>query len=229
MAHNRIPTRRGEPPAGAHPHGSPRRPRQETAAAPFPPIDPTRVDCTAFRTGNAAQCYQTAHEVFQLASLILSQFAANDFAAAERILPNTPQMFPDGTVIRGIDPDVLPTIAAWAAATISPSSRSTIPSRRPLDKDLVILFGGLLSPSWTTSMGGGSHHHDAQTEMFRRNPQMPRGWELVYEQIPIRAGHPRVRREHLPVWTLWSVRSFPWVWSRIVNDRTCDGSGFPAP
>jgi hypothetical protein len=25
--------------------------------------------------------------------------------------------------------------------------------------------------------------HDAQTELFRRNPQMPRGWELVYEQI----------------------------------------------
>jgi hypothetical protein len=43
----------------------------------FPPIDPSRVDCTAFRTGNEAQCYETANEVFQLGSLILSQFAAN--------------------------------------------------------------------------------------------------------------------------------------------------------
>jgi hypothetical protein len=55
----------------------------ETPQPPFfPPIDPSRVDCTAFRTGNEAQCYKTAHEVYQLNLLILSQYAANDFANA---------------------------------------------------------------------------------------------------------------------------------------------------
>src|SRR5438128_6972703 len=111
----------------------------------FPPIDSSRVDCTAFRTGNEEQCYRTANEVFQLNSLILSQFEANDFAAAEQdTLPTTPQLFPDGTVIRGIDPDVLPTIAAWAGSSdFAFVSIDDAFMYRPLDKDLVILFGGL--------------------------------------------------------------------------------------
>src|SRR5215471_525761 len=72
----------------------------------FPPIDPARVDCTAFRTGNAAQYYATANEVYQLNLLVLSQFEANDFATAEQdTLPNTPQLFPDGTVLRGVGPE----------------------------------------------------------------------------------------------------------------------------
>jgi len=111
----------------------------------FPPIDPSRVDCTAFRTGNEEQCYETANEVFQLASLILSQFAANEVAAAEQdTLPTTPQLSPDGTVLRGIDPDVLPTIAAWIGSNnFAFVSTDDTFMYRPLDKDLVILFGGL--------------------------------------------------------------------------------------
>src|SRR5262249_23743238 len=111
----------------------------------FPPIDSSRVDCTAFRGGSTAQCYATANEVYQLASLILSQFAANDWDGAEQDpLPTTPQLFPDGTVIRGIDPEVLPTITAWLGSSnfvlVSLADAFTY---RPLDRDLVILFGGL--------------------------------------------------------------------------------------
>jgi hypothetical protein len=152
----------------------------------FPPIDPSRVDCTAFRAGNEEQCYSTANEVFQLASLILSQFAANDWAAAEQdTLPTTPQLFPDGTVIRGIDPDVLPTIAAWIGSNnFAFVSIADTFMYRPLDQDFVILFGGLNFTLVDYEHGGMVRTiHDAQTEMFRRNPQMPRGWELVYEQI----------------------------------------------
>ena len=152
----------------------------------FPPIDPSRVDCTAFRTGNEEQCYETANEVFQLASLILNQFATNDVAAAEQdTLPTTPQLFPDGTVIRGIDPDVLPTIAAWIGSNnFAFVSTDDTFMYRPLDKDLVILFGGLNFTIVDYEHDGMVRTiRDAQTEMFRRNPQMPRGWELVYEQI----------------------------------------------
>jgi hypothetical protein len=51
----------------------------------FPPIDPSRVDCTAFRTGNEAQCYKTAHEVYQLNLLILSQYGSRTWGL--RIIP----------------------------------------------------------------------------------------------------------------------------------------------
>ena len=159
---------------------------QEPPPPIFPPIDPSRVDCTAFRTGNEEQCYETANEVFQLASLILSQFAANEVAAAEQdTLPTTPQLFPDGTVLRGIDPDVLPTIAAWIGSNnFAFVSTDDTFMYRPLDQDLVILFGGLNFTIIDYEHGGTVRTiRDAQTEMFRRNPQMPRGWELVYEQI----------------------------------------------
>jgi hypothetical protein len=92
---------------------------QEPPPPMFPPIDPSRVDCTAFRGGNEEQCYEIANEVFQLGSLILSQFEANDWAAAEQdTLPTTPQLFPDGTVLVGGSRD-LPVIEPGLAATIS--------------------------------------------------------------------------------------------------------------
>jgi hypothetical protein len=84
----------------------------------FPPLDPSRVDCTAFRTGNEAQCYRTANEVYQLNLLILSQYAANDFAhAGLDVLPHTPQLFPDGTVIYGVGPENVPVIADLVGST----------------------------------------------------------------------------------------------------------------
>src|SRR4029453_15970627 len=80
----------------------------------FPPIDPSRVDCTAFRTGNEEQCYRTANEVYQLNLLIPREFETGDFASAEQdVLPNTPQLFPDGTVVYGVGPENLPIYAAF--------------------------------------------------------------------------------------------------------------------
>jgi hypothetical protein len=55
---------------------------------------------------------------------------------------------------------------------------------RMLDKDMVVLYGDI-----DYTILDHEHErtlrtlHNTQTEMFRRNPQMPRGWELVYEQI----------------------------------------------
>jgi hypothetical protein len=152
----------------------------------YPPIDPSRVDCTAFRTGNAEQCYRTANEVYQLNLLILSEFEAGDFASAEQdVLPTTPQMFPDGTVIYGVGSENFPVIAAWASSndfafvSIDDAFRA-----RPLDKDTVVLFGRIYFTIVDYEHGGKVRTiYDAQTEMFRRNPQMPRGWELIYEQI----------------------------------------------
>jgi hypothetical protein len=152
----------------------------------FPPIDPSRVDCTAFRAGNEEQCYRTANEVYQLNSLILSQLEAGDLATAEQdTLPNTPQMFPDGTVIFGVGPETFPVIAAFVGSnnfdfvSVDEEFRA-----RVLDKDIVVLFGHINFTVIDYEHGSTVRViHDAQTEMFRRNPQMPRGWELVYEQI----------------------------------------------
>jgi len=152
----------------------------------FPPIDPSRVDCTAFRTGNEAQCYKTANEVYQLNLLILSQYEAGDFAnAGLDVLPNTPQMFPDGTVIYGVGPENFPVIAAFVGSNdfefVAIGDEFTA---RVLDKDTVVLYGRINFTILDHEHGGTVRIiHDAQTEMFRRNPQMPRGWEFVYEQI----------------------------------------------
>jgi hypothetical protein len=45
--------------------------------------------------------------------------------------------------------------------------------------------------------------HNAQTEMIRRNPQMPCGWALVYEQIGDRTpwlGDQQSERSSLTTW-----------------------------
>jgi hypothetical protein len=155
----------------------------------FPPIDPSRVDCTAFRGENEEQCYRTANEVYQLNLLVLSEFEAGDFASAEQdVLPNTPQLFPDGTVVYGVGPENLPIYAAFFGS--NNFSGVTIVSiddefqARVLDKDTVILFGSVIFKVADYTQNGILRTlHNAQTEMYRRNPQMPRGWELVYEQI----------------------------------------------
>lgn len=159
---------------------------QPPRPALFPPLDPSRVDCTAFRTVNAAHCYKTANEVYQLNLLILSQYEAGDFAKAGLdVLPNTPQMFPDGTVIYGVGPENSPVIEAFVGSDhfefVAIDDAFTA---RVLDKDTVVLYGHISFTILDYEHGGMLRtFYDAQTEMFRRNPQMPRGWELVYEQI----------------------------------------------
>jgi hypothetical protein len=118
--------------------------------------------------------------------LILSEYEAGDFASAgQDVLPNTPTMFPDGTVIYGVGPENFPVIAAFvgsndfAFVSIDDEFRA-----RVLDKDTVVLFGNIDFTVVDDEHGGTVRIiHDAQTELFRRNPQMPRGWELVYQQI----------------------------------------------
>lgn len=159
---------------------------QEPPPPIFPPIDPSRVDCTAFRGENEEQCYRTANEVYQLNLLVLSQLEANDLATAEQdTLPNTPQLLPDGTVIFGVGPENFPVLAAFVGSnnfdfvSVDDAFRA-----RVLDKDTVVLFGNIDFTILDHEHGDTVRTiHDAQTEMFRRNPQMPRGWELVYEQI----------------------------------------------
>ena len=162
---------------------------QEPQPPRFPPIDLSRVDCTAFRTGNEAQCYKTAHEVYQLNLLILSQYAANDFAnAGLDVLPNAPQMFPDGTVIYGVGPENFSVIADLVGsndfAFVAIDDEFTA---RVLDEDTVVLYGRINFTILDHEHGGTLRTlHNVQTEMFRRNPLMPRGWEFVYERIGYR-------------------------------------------
>ncbi len=90
----------------------------------YPPIDPARVECTAFRPAHDALCYTTANDLYQLNELILDQFEADDVTTAiQETLPTTPQVFPDGTVVYGVE-GALTMIAAWAGSndfTFGPS------------------------------------------------------------------------------------------------------------
>jgi hypothetical protein len=115
--------------------------------------------------------------------LILKQFADDDLENAEQeTLPTTPIMLPDGTVVRGLEE-----FGRFAAAFIG-SNNFTFGEieidfqYRPLNPSIVVAFGML---NFTIE----DHQHqetrilsNGQTELFRRNHQMPRGWEQVYEQ-----------------------------------------------
>ena len=101
----------------------------------IPPLDPARVECTAFRPASAALCYQTANELYQLFELILAQIAANEVEQAiQETLPTTPQLFPDGTVVYGVD-GFASIAAAWVGAdafTFLAVTNTGIVSRSPI-------------------------------------------------------------------------------------------------
>jgi hypothetical protein len=162
--------------------GHAKQPRPPT----FPPIDPLRVDCTAFRRGNAEQCYKTANEVYQLHLLILSQYEAGDFPnAGLDVVPHMPTLFPDGTVTAGVGPETFPVLAALVDSTdFAFVAIDDAFIARVLDKDTVILFGPINFTILDHAHGGTLRTlHHVQTALFRQNRHMPRGWELTYEQI----------------------------------------------
>ena len=147
------------------------------------PIDPDRVECTAF-SGSFEECYDTANDLYQLFELILDQLEAGNFEEAiGESLPTSPQMFPDGTVVYGVEgaASILP---VWAGSNDFEFGPITNTFRyRPLDDKIVVAYGII---TWTII----DHEHDdvriiesAQTELFRRNPDQPRGWEQVAEQL----------------------------------------------
>ena len=149
-----------------------------------PPVDPARVECTAFRPVSPRLCYKTANDLHQLFALILDQLEDDDLANAEQeTLPTTPIMLPDGTVVHGLEE-----FGKFAAAFIGSNDFTFGPISitfryRPLDPNTVVAFGIL---TFTIE----DHEHktirdlsNVQTELFRRNPRLPRGWEQVYEQL----------------------------------------------
>ena len=103
--------------------------------------------------------------------------------AIQETLPTTPQMFPDGTVVYGVEG--FGTIAArWAASndfTIGPTSATF--RYRPLNRTTVVAYGPITFTIEDHEHGTTRVLDSVQTELFRRNPQMPRGWEQVYEQL----------------------------------------------
>ena len=125
----------------------------------LPPLDPARVECTAFRPQSYKLCYKTANDLHQLIELILAQLSANDVAdAILETLPTTPQMFPDGTVVYG--PAGFASIAAdWAGSNDFSFISVTAPEfrYRPLDTKTVVAFGIVYFTFRTMSMGQFGH------------------------------------------------------------------------
>jgi hypothetical protein len=147
------------------------------------PIDPARVECTAF-SGSFQKCYDNANDLYQLFELILDQLEAGNFEEAiGESLPTTPQMFPDGTVVYGVE-GAASILSAWAGSNDFEFGPITNTFRyRPLDNKTVVAYGII---TWTII----DYEHDtvqiiesAQTELFRRNPHQPRGWEQIAEQL----------------------------------------------
>jgi hypothetical protein len=155
------------------------------ASSTFPPLDPARVECTAFRPASDALCYKTANDLHQLIELVLAQFSANDVAnAILEALPTTAQMFPDGTVVYG--PAGFASIAAdWAGSHDFSFISVTAPAfrYRPLDTKTVVAFGIVYFTIQDNEHGTIRTFESAQTELLRRNSAMPRGWEQIYEQL----------------------------------------------
>lgn len=155
----------------------------------FPPIDPSLVECSAFRPAkhphSQQDCYNTANDLHQLIELFLAQLSANNVAeATQETLPTTPQMFPDGTVVYGLAG--FASIAAdWAgSADFSFISVTADEFRyRPLDTETVVAFGIVNFTIQDNEHGTIRSFASAQTELLRRNSQMPRGWEQIYEQL----------------------------------------------
>jgi len=154
----------------------------------FPPVDPSQVDCTAFRSANHPHsqqlCYDTANDLHQLFQLVLYQIANNNIAEAiQESLPTSPQMFPDATVVYG--PDGFASIAAdWIGSNDFIFLSTSFTFRyRPLDANTAVGFGIVNFTVQDNEHGTVRTISSAQTELFRRNHQLPRGWEQIYEQL----------------------------------------------
>jgi hypothetical protein len=155
----------------------------------FPPIDPSLVECTSFQPAKHPQaeqdCYDTAEDLHQLIELVLVQLAANDFAnAIQEALPTTPQMFPDGSVVYG-SAGFASIAARWVGSNDFSFISVTAPEfrYRPLDTETVVAYGVVYFTLQDNESGTTRSFASAQTELLRRNSDMPRGWEHIYEQI----------------------------------------------
>lgn len=150
----------------------------------YPPIDPSRVECSAFRPADEKLCYRTANDLYQLFELIFDQSEANDIAnALQEALPTTPQLFPDGTVVYGVE-GFGKVAADWTGSKDFRFGEITNTFRyRPLDVDTVVVYGIVNFTIEDREHGTRRVLSSAQTELFRRNREMARGWEHVYEQL----------------------------------------------
>jgi hypothetical protein len=150
----------------------------------FPPLDPAQVECTAFRPASPQLCYKTANDLHQLFELVIDQLEADDVAnAIQETLPTTPQVFPDGTVVYGFQG--FASIAAdWAGSKDFTFGSISFTFRyRPLDPNTVVAYGTIEFTIEDHEHGEIRQLVSVQTELFRRNHQLPRGWEQVYEQL----------------------------------------------
>ena len=151
---------------------------------PYPPLDPAQVECTAFRPANDHLCYQTANDLHQLFELVVEQIEQDEVATAiQETVPVTPLVFPNGTVVYGFA-GFASIVARWADAQVLTFGPVAYTFRyRPLNRTTVVAYGRI---QFTIE----DHDHQTtrvidsvQTELFRRNPRMPRGWEQIYAQL----------------------------------------------
>ncbi len=149
-----------------------------------PQIDPAIVDCSTFVSNSQSLCLDMADEMFQLVQLIFEQFVAGDPRALTETVPTTMTVFPDGSVEYGLEG-----LAKRSAALFGSNNLSFIeimPTLRykPLD-ERTIVFAGTVAFTLQDHESADEIRTVtfAQTQLFRRNPHLPRGWEQLEEQL----------------------------------------------
>jgi hypothetical protein len=150
----------------------------------YPPVDLALVEGTPFRPAHDQLCYKTANAVHQLCALILDPCAVGDITnAIQETLPTTRQVFPNGTVVYGVE-GVGSIASCWAASInciFGPTSATF--QYQPLNFTTVMAYGLITFTLEDYEHGTTRVTESVQTELFRQHLQMLRGWAQVYEQL----------------------------------------------
>lgn len=156
-----------------------------TAEAFHLAVDPADVDCSSFVPRSQVQCLRTADEMYRLLELIFSQVSDGNLAEAfQETTPRSAMLYPDGSLAYGIEG-----FNSKAAALIGSSDYAFVGARgdyrfKPLDNQTVLLLGIAEFVYEDYELGGELREISfVQTNVFRRNRRLPRGWEQVAEQI----------------------------------------------
>ena len=148
-------------------------------------VDPATVDCSSFESGNERQCLKVADEMYRLLQLIFAQAAAGDVLTAfQETTSSSLMLYPDATIAYGLGGFATYGAAIFGSHDYEFIGASATYRFKPLDHKTVIFVG---VADFTIH---DFEHGDVdrvvsfvQTEIFRRNPSLPRGWEQISEQL----------------------------------------------
>lgn len=148
-------------------------------------VDPATVDCTTFASGNQRQCLKMADDMYRLLQLIFAQAAAGNLAEAfQETTSRSLMLYPDGSMAYGLDGFAATSAALFGSNDYEFLGASATYRFKPLDHKTIIFVGQADFTIHDYENGDVDRTVSfIQTEVFRRNPELPRGWEQIVEQL----------------------------------------------